>query len=324
MPLKVIAGKLLKVGTSIASNNNCCCGSGDCDFGCTGTEPELSGLSLDITQITGSGCACVGDGTYMLPSVSTAGVAIPGLTGTADNCYFCVYNIDLGSCDTIISTHIICETSNFPSALPPTLMAACDAYPDTFGGSIDGYEFCCKITFRKQGSWRADMCSFFTAPNKMTHEFTVTGTTSLINAQSYAFTRYKRDYTYTKDPGTITGPDGDLCTWTATWNGGWYFAPGFDGTECPPPDVTVGGGICDQAVQVKKWSKEVSITNCTQILDQQTLDVETDPPNETLNCLVSICLVEGEEWPGCLPASESIVVDADWGCMPSDVKMQWI
>ncbi len=150
MPLKVIANKLLKVGTAIASNDACCCGDGDCDFGCTGTEPELTGLNLDITAFTGSGCACTGDGTYLLPSVSTNGVAIPGLTGTADNCYFCKFDIDLGSCNQLISSHVICETESFPSALPPTLMAACDAYPNSFSGSVDGTNSAARLPFERR------------------------------------------------------------------------------------------------------------------------------------------------------------------------------
>ncbi len=85
----------------------------------------------------------------------------------------------------------------------------------------------------------------------------------------------------------------------------------------PPPDMGTGtGGVCDTTVQVKKWSIEVPITNCDEILDQQTLSVETDPANDTLSCTVSVCVVEGEIWPGCTGASESITVDADWGCMP--------
>lgn len=324
MPLKVIDGKLLKVGSAIASADDCCCGGGDCDFGCTGSEPTLNGLSLDITAITGSGCTCVGDGTYMLPSAS-GGVTIPEFSGALENCYFCKYDIDLGECDQLISSHITCETESFPATLPPTLGACCGTYPDTFSGSIDGYEFCCKISFRKTGVWTAHMCSYFTAPSKMKMQFTVTGITSLVQGQTYAFVRYKRDYIYTKDPGSFPGPDCDLCTWSAAWDGDWYFDDGYDGTECPPPDLPAGsGGICDSTVQVKVWEIEVDISNCDEILDEQTLSVVTDPADDTLSCSVSVCIVEGEEWPGCVPASEEITVDADWGCMPSAVKMQWI
>ncbi len=324
MAVKMLAGTWLFSGGQVAMHNDCCCDGGPCDFTCTGTEPTLSGMQLTLTQPTSSGCACSGSGTYLLPS-STA-LTIPAFSGDPALCYYCWYNqIDVGACENTTNEYIICLDESFPSGPLPTVNACCDAFPDEFGGYIEGYEFCCKAFFGRFGEWSADMCAEFTFPSNMKFTFTVTQTSTLAFIIKNVFTYYRRDYTYRKNPGSFPGPTCDECSWSATFDGDWYLAPGSTGTECDDLTATISElAPCHSVVQTAIWEKEVSITNCCEILDEVTLDRTFTDLDDTLVCTAVGCIVEGTPWPGCASATESwLVPGSGWGCMPTVVKMKW-
>ena len=299
-----------------------CCNDGPppedtCDFDCTGDEPEMLGVEVELGSTGTSGCTCSGEGTYLFPAPTY--VQRPELSGNESNCLHCWNNIDLGTCCAFLQRDLIAEESQF-GGLPADLIAPCPSNPDEFTGYSYGLEAQLYYDYFIYGLWTADLCVQFKSPNIHKYTFTVHGLTCITARAIDCETRYRRQWKMVKQPGSFPGPEGDdWCTWIAEWTGPWEYEPGYDGTECPPPDSEcLGSAICNCTSGDIVWSGEFPITNCSEILSVRALTKGTVPAGISGEC----CLAEEVTWGGPFPGCYSYSgINIDWGCAPNYVNV---
>ena len=300
-----------------------CCNDGPppedtCGFDCTGDEPEMLGVEVDLGSTGTAGCSCSGSGTYLFPAGTY--VTRPGLGGTEDNCYYCWNNINFGTCCILLLRRLKAEEEQY-GGLPATLLAPCDSNPDEYTGYSYGFFAALYFDYFIYGTWEGDLCAQFKTADILKYTLTIHASTQIAVRVVECETRYRRQWKMVKQPGVISGPEGDFCTWEPEWvDGSWSFEPGYDGTECPPPDSEcIGAEVCASVTGDIVWNFEGSIVNCTELLDFKNFTKVSTGPGMTGSCCTTTSFI-GTEYTDCYDYSTGL----DWGCSPTAIRAKLV